>query len=568
MKSFSRLGLSGYNLWLGIRSASTARPNPIFQKKSLLNAKVVGVVSGLGALAFGGYIANDGGSVQESTGHAITTAERIAVVSGATVKCFLLYGRALNKTYDSDKERELAMSECHKEAAEITLKALETNGGIYIKLGQHVSAMTYLLPLEWTDTMIPLQSQCPESSLDEIRQMFKTDMGVELEEYFEEFETKPVGVASLAQVHVGVLKSNGKKVAIKFQHPSLDEFVPLDILMTNTVFNLMATVFPEYPLTWLGDELQSSIYVELDFVNEAKNARKTAAYFSGYKGLTALRIPEVYDAHRRVLIMEYVSGARMDDIKYMDNNHISRAQVSSCLSHIFNNMIFTPGVGVHCDPHGGNLAIRAVKKHWWNFTTPHNFEIILYDHGLYRDIPQKMRREYARFWLAMLDKDQDTMKKYAKKFANINDQQFPVLAAAITGRDFDHALNGGVTTTRGDAELERMKESLVTEGLFVDLMSLLATVPRIVLLILKTNDLTRHLDESLQNPLGPERTFLILATYCASTVYAEDLEENSKRRAFSWLKGYVRAWSAYHQRSLQLWMYDGAMILRNLYSWN
>ena len=58
--------------------------------------------------------------------------------------------------------------------------------------------------------------------------------------------------------------------------------------------------------------------------------------------------------------MEYVSGERLDNLKYMEQNNIDPSEVSSCLSHIFNNMIFTPGVALHCDPHGGNLAIRSV----------------------------------------------------------------------------------------------------------------------------------------------------------------------------------------------------------------
>ena len=37
--------------------------------------------------------------------------------------------------------------------------------------------------------------------------------------------------------------------------------------------------------------------------------------------------------------MEYVSGERLDNLKYMEQNNIDPSEVSSCLSHIFNNMI-------------------------------------------------------------------------------------------------------------------------------------------------------------------------------------------------------------------------------------
>lgn len=68
----------------------------------------------------------------------------------------------------------------------------------------------------------------------------------------------------------------------------------------------------------------------------------------------------------------------------------------------------------------------------------------------------------------------------------------------------------------------------MTEGLLEQLIQLLANVPSVILLILKTNDLTRSLDENLQTGRGPERTFLILARYCSRAVYEEACEEIEK----------------------------------------
>jgi aarF domain-containing kinase len=64
----------------------------------------------------------------------------------------------------------------------------------------------------------------------------------------------------------------------------------------------------------------------------------------------------------------------------------------------------------------------------------------------------------------------------------------------------------------------------MTDGLLAQLMQLLADVPSIILLILKTNDLTRSLEENLQTGRSPERTFLIMARYCSRAVYQEKLE--------------------------------------------
>ncbi|VEU20219.1 DEKNAAC100978 [Brettanomyces naardenensis] len=500
--------------------------------------------------------------LRQSLVNAFDILDRVGVVVVATTRCFALYLRTLGRDYPTEEEYQNALSKTHKKAADITLNALRKNAGIYIKIGQHLGAMTYLLPFEWTNTMVPLQDECPESSFEDVKAMFEKDTGVKLTDYFSEFDENPIGTASLAQVHVARLKSNDALVAVKIEHPSLARFVPLDVWLTKTVFDLMYKVFPQYPLTWLGDELQSSIYVELDFRNEARNAVKTDEYFKPYHKLTALRIPKVYASRQRILIMEYVGGARLDNLDYLDEHSISRAEVSSCLAHIFNNMIFQSGF-VHCDPHHGNLAIRALDVP----KDGHNFEIVLYDHGLYRTIPLDMKIDYAKFWLAMLDKDPILMRKYGKRFAGIGDDQYPLLAAALTGRDLEHATSGNVETERTQEEVDNMRELLMGDSLIRDLMGLLAKVPRIVLLILKTNDLVRHLDESLQNPLGNERTFLIMATYCAKTARDDEREANIRdhgKWSIMWLIDEARSWVRYYNRSFQLKLYDWVFLLSRL----
>ena len=55
------------------------------------------------------------------------------------------------------------------------------------------------------------------------------DIGENLDDVFDEFDTTPVGVASLAQVHLARLKENGQRVAVKLQHPHLVEFCDVDM---------------------------------------------------------------------------------------------------------------------------------------------------------------------------------------------------------------------------------------------------------------------------------------------------------------------------------------------------
>ncbi|KAL9124166.1 MAG: hypothetical protein Q9175_008254, partial [Cornicularia normoerica] len=453
-------------------------------------------------------------------------------------------------------EWEAVLKACHKRCAERTLEVLKQNGSIFIKLGQHLSSMKYLLPEEWTATFVPLQDHCPVSSYDSIAAMVLKDTGLPLDEHFDHFAKTPIGAASLAQVHLATMKGTGQEVAVKVQHPALEEWVPLDLFLTRTTFSIVKFFFPEYDLEWLSNEMESSLPLELDFALEGRNALRTKEYFSKRHN-SPLVVPDVIWGIRRILVMENVSGHRTDDLNYLDSNGIDRDEVSGALAHIFNEMIFgdTP---LHCDPHGGNIAIR---KH--NHRRKPNFDIILYDHGLYRDIPKQLRRDYAKLWLAVIDADEIGMRKYAYDVAGITDDQFPLFASAITGRDFMTATKS-VVSTRSEREKEKVSGAM-GEGMLQEmtntiaderkLVQLLGKVPRIILLILKTNDLTRSLDENLHTRDGPVRNFMILARYCSKTVLQEQVEIIGQTGSILWPSNFLRllgAWTSFTRVEIKL----------------
>lgn len=86
--------------------------------------------------------------------------------------------------------------------------------GVFIKMGQHMSSLV-VLPKEWRNTMRPLQDQCEATSVEDLEALFRSDMGVGISELFDDFDPNPIGVASLAQVHVAVHKPTGRRVAVK-----------------------------------------------------------------------------------------------------------------------------------------------------------------------------------------------------------------------------------------------------------------------------------------------------------------------------------------------------------------
>jgi aarF domain-containing kinase len=421
--------------------------------------------------------------------------------------------------------------------------------------------MNYLLPPEWTTTFIPLQDKCPVSSFESIDEMFFQDTGKHVSDEFSQFAHEPIGAASLAQVHLATLKENGQKVAVKVQHPSLAEWATLDLTLTRFTFSALKKFFPEYDLEWLSSEMEYSLPQELDFVMEARNAIRAKEYFSHIPELP-LVIPEVIWAKKRILVMENVSGHRPDDLEFLDANGIDRDEVSAALSRIFNEMIFGNGAPLHCDPHGGNLAIRKNPSR-----RGVNFDVILYDHGLYRDIPLSLRRSYAKLWLAVIDADEYRMRKYAQEVAGISDNQFPIFASAITGRDY-RVLKTSITAPRTEREKEELSEAL-SDGMLQQLVQMLGQVPRIILLILKTNDLTRCLDENLKTRRGPVRTYLILARYCSRSVFEEQVEGIRANGSLFWPPNVLRllgAWLRYLRVELKLEAFETWLSIKRVIS--
>lgn len=182
----------------------------------------------------------------------------------------------------------------------------------------------------------------------------------------------------------------------------------------------------------------------------------------------------------------------MDNLEYLSQHNISPMAVSSALAAIFDEMTFISG-HLHCDPHLGNVFIRPSPPAS-STTSSQNFEIVLLDHGLYRQLPNQLRVDYAHLWLSIIKNDIPAMRHYAEIVAGVPPEKFPLFASAITGRDYGGILKGGdvLQVPRSIEEVRKIKKANVGGDLMLQIVDLLSQMPRIMLLLLKTNDLTRY----------------------------------------------------------------------------
>ncbi|GAA5938003.1 hypothetical protein JCM3775_002427 [Rhodotorula graminis] len=467
--------------------------------------------------------------------HGVIAVERCTVIAWAVTRGVMDYKALFRKTWDETDEgyaqRHNDYEETHRKAATRLMEAMRKLGGIYIKLGQHLSTVQ-LVPLPWSQAMKPLQDQCFPTPLEALQELFLAETGAPMSFFFSSFDPEPIGVASLAQVHRAVDRESGRLVAVKCMHPDIEEFSAIDMRTTTFLLRIVKRVFPEFEFTWLGEEMEANLPLEMDFRHEAANAARCVKDFSSLEKTTFV-IPDVLWAKKRVMVMEFIKGARVDDLDYLARHKIDRNLVSREIAEITSRMIYITGF-FHGDLHAGNLLIRPAQP---NTRSPYNFEVVLLDHGLYFDLPTDLRVNYARFWLSLMARPSPAVelerRRYAKLVANISDEGYVLFVTAISGRAAVDGVDADGTGRQSmlemgantDEEKKKVRKAMVQqEGLLPQLFALLRTMPRKLVMLFKVNDLNRALDLALQTTHSPVRVFLILAEYCNLAIRLDDLD--------------------------------------------
>ncbi|KAI8421638.1 hypothetical protein MSG28_009634 [Choristoneura fumiferana] len=341
-------------------------------RKYFSRAVKYGVVSGV---AIGGTAYAAKYDYNASTLVRITRTAVTAIDIGRTYKTMLY-----SKDWDTNSSEYLEVkSEAHKISAEKLLELCKANKGAYIKVGQHVGALDYLLPNEYVTTMRVLHKDAPQNSVEELYKVIKEDLNEDPNNLFSEFDTEPLGTASLAQVHRAKLK-DGTEVAVKVQHHFVRKNIQIDITWMELVLKAMAKIFPEFQMQWLIDETRKNIMKELDFLQEGRNAEKVAKMFTNYSWL---RVPKIFWDYstERVLVMEY-------------KHKIDKADLCRKLGDLYSHMIFISGF-VHSDPHPGNILVRKDPG-------AKDVTVFLLDHGLYA------------LWLSIIYRDREEMRVHSE----------------------------------------------------------------------------------------------------------------------------------------------------------
>src|SRR2546427_8285734 len=204
-------------------------------------------------------------------------------------------------------------------------------GVLMIKLGQFLSSRADLLPEQALAVLGSLQDEVPPAPFTHVVSLIEAELGKPVDQVFSMLERKCTAAASLGQVHKAVLVSTGEEVAIKVQRPNIDQLVRSDLSTLKFVIwviNRFVDTSEFIDLMGVYREFKRTVYEEIDYVTEAANARRFRELLNDD---SSIYIPRVYDDYttRRVLVLEWIDGIKINDYTTLEAAGISRLEVAN-----------------------------------------------------------------------------------------------------------------------------------------------------------------------------------------------------------------------------------------------
>ena len=236
---------------------------------------------------------------------------------------------------------------------------LEDLGPSFVKIGQTLSTRSEILPKAYCDELAKLQTECDPLPFDDVLDALRDIYGPKLYETFAEIDPNPLGSASLAQVHKGILK-NGDVIAIKVQRPGVKVTMAQDIDIMRHMAKRASRYAKNLQMLDFVDvveEMWNTFLQETDFEIEAENL---LVFKKLNKKVAYIDCPRVYPelCSEYCLIMEYIDGipmARHDKLVQAGYNltEIGEKMLENYATQILDHGFF------HADPHPGNILVRG-----------------------------------------------------------------------------------------------------------------------------------------------------------------------------------------------------------------
>lgn len=236
-------------------------------------------------------------------------------------------------------------------------EALEELGPAFVKLGQMLSTRPDLLPPSYIAELTKLQDKVQPVAWTEVQSVLRQEYTQPLEDIFSEIVQTPIASASLAQVHLGKLKTR-QKVAIKVQRVNIKPTLRTDLEIIRDISQYAQQHTPlgkMYDLVGIADDFAATLYSELNYKTEGRNADR---FRNNFANEPSIHIPWIYWDYttERVLVMEYLDGIKISNIETLDDYGYDREKIASNAARMIIKEVLKDGY-FHADPHPGNFVV-------------------------------------------------------------------------------------------------------------------------------------------------------------------------------------------------------------------
>ncbi len=285
-------------------------------------------------------------------------------------------------------------------------RRLERLGPTYIKLGQIMAVREDMLPQTVTDELKNLFDQAPAAPFPCIRALIETELGQPLAKLFGRIEEKPLGSASLAQVHRATTRA-GAAVVVKVLKPGVRETVLADLTLLRWLGALLDRLLPQFQPAAIIEEFRAYTVRELDLTAEADNGETFAAHFHD---TPAIVFPRMYRelSGPSVLTMAYLDGFKPGSPATFELDETRRAQIVNLGAEAVLRMLYQYGF-FHADLHAGNLLILSGR-------TP---RIGFVDLGMVGRFEDETRRRLLYYYHALVNGDVEKAAQHLGGIARV-----------------------------------------------------------------------------------------------------------------------------------------------------
>ena len=240
---------------------------------------------------------------------------------------------------------------------DIVVSILQDLGPTFVKIGQIASQQAEYLPADYCEALSKLRSKVAPMDSETVHAQIEKYLGKPTNELYASFDEKPLGSASIAQVHRATL-FDGTVVAVKVRRPGIVDTVARDFALIEKILDkFIKEDKGGIDIKGMIVELERTSTIELDLTNEAGNLDR---FWSNNNGREKIKVPKCYRelTCEAILTEDFVTGTAVSDIDYLNTlSDEERERIASLLADNFATQVLVDGF-YHADPHSGNVLLQ------------------------------------------------------------------------------------------------------------------------------------------------------------------------------------------------------------------